>query len=49
MTKYPVVYFQLKLLIKIWQRSQDENKEMVISEIKQAMKTIEENMYYEED
>ena len=46
--KYPVVYKQLKLILKIWEKSNDENKEMMITEIKNSLKQIEENIKYED-
>lgn len=46
--KYPVVYFQLKLILRIWQKSKDENKEMMIKEIKNSIKEIEKGMMYED-
>lgn len=42
--EYPVVYRQLKLLIKIWEKSKADDKDIVIQMMKDSMKQIERNM-----
>jgi hypothetical protein len=46
--QYPIIYKQLKLLIKIWEKSKAEDKEVMIKMMKESMKEIENNLKYEE-
>lgn len=46
--EYPVIYKQLKLLIKIWERSKADDKDIMIKMMKESMKEIEERMKYED-
>jgi len=46
--KYPIVYKQLKLLIKIWEKHGGDDKETVIKMMKESMKEIEEQVKYED-
>jgi hypothetical protein len=46
--KYPIVYKQLKLLIKIWEKHGGDDKEAVIKMMKESMKEIEQQMNFED-
>ena len=46
--EYPIIYKQLKLLIKIWEKSKDDDKDIMIGMMKASMREIEENMRYED-
>lgn len=46
--KFPVIYKQLKLLIKIWEKSNVEDKDIMIKMMKDTMRQIEKDMNYED-
>lgn len=47
-TQYPVVYFQIKKLKKIWEKYGGEDKDEVIKMFDEKIKEIEEDMKHEE-
>jgi hypothetical protein len=49
MSKYPVVYKQLKLILKIWEKSKSDDREIMIQLIKESIQEIEQGMNYNDE